>query len=591
MVSLGDGKTTLKVIDEKHGILECKVEKEGVIKSNWGITFEGVDLGLPSFQRPDQEALKFLLGSQCDNDQGFISFIGVSFVREARDILNVRGFVEDYFVQELGYSAEDARLRCPNIIAKIETAQGANNIEEILDVADGAMVARGDLALQLGLEEVPGRQKEIISLCNKRGKIVITATEMLASMEDNPKPTCAEVNDVFNAIMDGTDAVMLSGETASGRYPAQAVNYMARIAERAETYYEKIYARKSPLNTQRIQEMRRGSEDLIKDTNKRLREKIRKARDQRFAWEENLYREKLQKSQYQGTTDRICAAACELAEEEEFKAIVASTASGRTVRMISRFRPSVDLIGIIYDDKCRRKLLLSYGACPFSIGESSPSTGTAWQEPEEVFKKAAAECLKSKLSKKGDHVIFVSGTPLGKYGQGKVNILKIKEIQQPTKRAATAEFPMIAVTVEEAALDEVLKVAAKLTRQAQEYGVELKVEYKKNSPVEVIITILEHIERDPLLSALIWALIVGFSLKIIGHTIEKRTRKNLQMATIQAWHYLKQHAKVNIRHLTLERSDQRVTGDFWLVFTGDGKWHRLAISEGCQVKKYSAKEV
>lgn len=426
IISVGDGKTILKAFSEKDDILYCKVEKEGIIKSNWGITFEGIDLGLPSFQNPDHKALEFLL--DLDNKRGFISFIGVSFVREAQDILNVRQFVEDYFVEKFNYTEEDARLCCPDIIAKIETEQGANNIEEILDVADGAMIARGDLALQLSREEVPRKQKEIISLCNKRGKIVITATEMLASMEDNPKPTRAEVNDVFNAILDGTDAVMLSGETASGQYPFQSVDYMNKVAEKAEEYFEEIYARKSPSNTQRIQDMRLGSEDLVKQTNKRLRGKIKEQHGLGRTWAEDLYKEKLQKSREQGTTDRICAAACELAEEAEFKAILATTASGRTVRMISRFRPSVKIIGIIYAENCRRKLLLSYGACPLSIGETSLSTRKVWQNPEEVFIKAAQDCLGGKFTQKGDHIIFVTGTPLGKKGQGKVNILQVKEI-------------------------------------------------------------------------------------------------------------------------------------------------------------------
>ena len=150
-------------------------------------------------------------------------------------------------------------------------------------------------------------------------------------------------------------------------------------------------------------------------------------------WEANLYEEKFQKSLEQGTTDRICAAACELAEEEEFNTIVATTASGRTVRMISRFRPSVRLIGIVYDERCRRKLLLDYGACPLSIGDTSPPTGTAWENPDEVFQRTTKDCLAEEFYKGGDHVIFVSGTPLGKYGQGKVNILQIKEIPKGSR--------------------------------------------------------------------------------------------------------------------------------------------------------------
>jgi len=316
-ISIGDGKTILRAINESNGILDCVVEKAGAIKSGQGVTFEAIDLGLPSFKKADQEALDYLLNR--DKGQGFLAYIGVSFVREAEDILQVRQYVENYFINKLKYSPQDARGCCPDIIAKIETKRGADNIDEILDVADGIMVARGDLALQIGHEDVPERQKEIIRLCNRRGKVVITATEMLASMEDNPKPTRAEVNDVFNAIHDGTDAVMLSGETASGSYPGQAVDYMARIAEKAELYFEqKLYARGSSLNAQRFQELRRCSEKLIKTTNQRMKEKRVDYRRKQWQWAVDLYGEKLGKSEEQRATDRICEAGCELAEEKEW---------------------------------------------------------------------------------------------------------------------------------------------------------------------------------------------------------------------------------------------------------------------------------
>ncbi|MGD0780373.1 MAG: pyruvate kinase [Dehalococcoidales bacterium] len=423
-ITVGDGKTILKAYKLKNGILYCHVEKEGIIKSNWGITFEKLDLMLPSFQPPDEDALKFML--RLDDQRGFISAIGVSFVREPEDIVKVRKCIENYYHHEFKYSKTNARLRCPYIIAKIETEAGAENIEKILDVADGAMIARGDLALQLSREEVPQKQKDIISLCNKRGKIAITATEMLASMEENIEPTRAEVNDVFNSIVDGTDAVMLSGETSSGKYPAQAVHYMNRITERAETYFEKIYSRKTSQNLQRIQVLREGSEKLIEDTTARLKERWQFYRKKGEKWASGLYHDKYKKSKEQGTTDRICAAACELVEEQEFKAIVASTASGRTIRMLSRFRPSVKLIGIIYDERCRRKLLLSNGVYPLSIGTKTPPADNTWKNPEAVFQRAAEHCIKDKLLNKGDRAVFVSGTPLGYYGQGKVNILQIK---------------------------------------------------------------------------------------------------------------------------------------------------------------------
>lgn len=430
IVSIGDGKVMLRTTSRTtSGVLDCIVEKEGAITSGKGVTFEGIDLGLPSFEPPDEEALQFAL--DLDMGRGFLSFIGVSFVRGADVILNVRKSAERYLRKKFKYSPKQARLCCPDIIVKIETEDAikSENLAAILDVADGVMIARGDLALQLKREDVPEKQKEIISLCNKRGKVVITATEMLASMEDNPNPVRAEVSDVFNAILDGTDAVMLSAETASGKYPAQAIDYMARIAAKAELYFEqKLYARKSHLNAQRLQELRHGSEALLDNTNERLRKAYQEHSKKRHRWEASLYDEKLRKSNEQGTTDRICEAGCELAEEEEFKAVLASTASGRTVRMISRFRPSVKVIGITYTEKCRRKLLLSYGACPVSIGSGLRSTRKPWKSPDKVFQKAALECVKRNLLQSKEPVVFISGVPLGQSGIGKVNTLQIKQV-------------------------------------------------------------------------------------------------------------------------------------------------------------------
>lgn len=387
-------------------------------------------LGLPSFKKPDEEALQLAL--DLDKGQGFLSFIGVSFVRTAEDIRNVRKSAERYLRNKFKYTPKQARLCCPDIIAKIETKDAVKdeNIAAILDVADGVMIARGDLALQLkGREDVPEIQKNIISLCNKRGKVVITATEMLASMEDNPNPVRAEVSDVFNAVLDGTDAVMLSGETASGKYPAQAINYMARVAEKAELYFEqRLFPRGSSRNAQRLQELRHGSGTLLAENDERLRKAYHEHANKRRKWEKTLYDEKLEKSNEQRTTDRICEAGCELAEEEEFKAVMASTASGRTVRMISRFRPSVHIMGIAYTERCRRKLLLSYGVYPVSIGGDLRSMRKKWKSPDEVFQKAASECVPKNLLQSKDLVALISGTPLGQSGIGKVNTLQIKQV-------------------------------------------------------------------------------------------------------------------------------------------------------------------
>ena len=300
------------------------------------------------------------------------------------------------------------------------------NIDEILDVADGIMIARGDLALKIGREEVPEKQKDIISLCRRRGKTVITATQMLITMKKSPKPTRAEVNDVFNAILDGTDAVMLSDETASGEYPAHAVECMANIAARAEAYFEGICPRRSDKNAQRVQELRRGSQSLIDDTNKRIGSIDTKCKYTRpdNNYELDLLSDKLRRSKEQSITDLICEAGCHIAEDQQIASLLASSGSGRTVRMISRFRPSVDIIGVVRNEVCRRKLLVSYGVYPINIGGGPKPNG--WKDTDDLFPEAAKQSVEAGLAKGKDSVVFVGGNPLNVYG--KVNVLQVKQI-------------------------------------------------------------------------------------------------------------------------------------------------------------------
>lgn len=470
MISTGDGKVILKTKKNQKtlddGIIECIVEKGGEIKINKGLTVKGLEINskiLPSFQEKDENALKFLL----DNAEDFLAFIGVSFVRNAEDVLKVKKFVEDHFFEKLETEVQgkpfkdikrllevevgrkqdlnealrkEARLRAPMIIAKIETRQSEKNINEILDVADGIMIARGDLGLQLDPQEVPSIQKKIIGLCNFRGKPVITATEMLSSMEENMEPTRAEATDVFNAIVDGSDAVMLSGETSNGKYPAHAVRMMIKIAEEAEKYLERAELdsdlRRS-LNRQRFQEVSFGSKDTLGGTHTRFAKKIDEAiiknqntyrkEKEWHQWILGLYSEKLNKIKKQGTTDSISESACILAEETKYHAIVASTLTGRTARMISRFRPDVGvIIGVVHDELNARKLMLSFGVHPVNIGMNynSGKFKTTGEVFESAIRAIMDECLINMTT--DEMFVFIAGTPVWELGEA--NLIQIKRV-------------------------------------------------------------------------------------------------------------------------------------------------------------------
>ena len=424
---VGDGKVVMRGEGERDGVVTCRVLKAGVITENQGLTIKHAGVEVPAFMEQDREALEFLLGNGAD----VVAFIGVSFVRVKNDILLVKKFVEDYLTK-LGrpHPARSA----PAIIAKIETLEACQNIDEILDVADGVMVARGDLGLQLTPPEVPALQKEIIRKCNLRGKPCIIATQMLDSMETNIEPTRAESTDVFNAIADGADAVMLSGETSKGRYPAQAVRMMVQIAESAEEYYFKgpyqrrfmdVMETSEQSNEAIIERLGEAMKDAaIAAQNFRLPEHVREAK----AWERDFYQKKLFRATGQRTTDRISESACILSEAEDYKAIVAPTTSGRTARMISRFRPLVPILGVAHDPANARKLMLSFGVYPLCIGETQSSV-------EEVFRDACNEAKKRgyifwspdfRLLHDEDEVISTSGTPL--LIPGTTNLIQIRKV-------------------------------------------------------------------------------------------------------------------------------------------------------------------
>lgn len=434
--SIGDGNILLKANrdqsrDADRGIINCGVVKRGTIVNQRGITIRRADIRVPPFLEQDQKALRFLL----EEGASAVSFIAVSFVNGPEDILKVKYQIEKQLAAVYG---SNARRYSPVVVAKIETRLAWENLDDILDVSDCVMVARGDLGLQLNPQEVPAIQKEIIRQCNLRGKPVITATQMLDSMETNLEPTRAEANDVFNAIQDGSDAVMLSGETSIGKYPAQAVEMMTQIAEQAEEFYAK--KRTGRAYKVGLQDRLRDSEESSYATTDRLERSRAKwgvkaiatnitpeERDE-YSWRGQLYDQKVTRSQKQTTTDSISESTCLLSADKDYAAILAPTTSGRTARMIARFRPLVPIIGVAHDESNARKLILSFGVYPLSIGEGQQSV-------EEVFKSACIEAVRPgyipwrpefRLLQTNDQVVATSGSPLMEIGT--TNLIQIRKI-------------------------------------------------------------------------------------------------------------------------------------------------------------------
>ena len=453
LVSIGDGTATLRLSDVTDDAIVCVSEDDGWLGERKGVTFKGLSLDLRTFREDDERAIDFLLEHAIDWDEhpwnsasagSFLAFIAVSFVRSAEDVERAKRYVEERIAERLRPRFEDlgeeellreARNFAPHIIAKIETKDATEDIERILDVADGAMVARGDLALQIGPHNVPGFQKRLIRLCNLRGKPVITATQMLSTMVDEPEPTRAEASDVFNAILDGTDAVMLSDETASGKYPFQAAATMAEIAEAAEKHLEgtRRFGRVEQVDRRRLAERR--SHDLVFDSEaeiprmqKRLAAAIERAQARGDRWLEAMYADKLERCLTQRITDEMSAASCAFSGSgSDYDAIVAPTTSGRTVRMIARFRPDVPILGCAHDVLNHKRLLMSFGVCPVNIGRMAEGEDALLHDTESVF-RACSEILKSQgMLVDGDLVVWTAGSSL--FVPGTTNLIEIRRIE------------------------------------------------------------------------------------------------------------------------------------------------------------------
>ncbi|MCM3702965.1 pyruvate kinase [Paenibacillus macerans] len=353
-ILIDDGLIGLTVVDIQGTEIKCRIVNGGTIKSKKGVNVPGVDISLPGITEKDANDIKFGI------EQG-IDFIAASFVRKASDVLEIRQLLEKHNATHI------------QIISKIENQQGVDNLDEILEVSDGLMVARGDLGVEIPAEDVPLVQKRMIEKCNRVGKPVITATQMLDSMQRNPRPTRAEASDVANAIFDGTDAIMLSGETAAGKYPVESVLTMARIAEKAESGLE-------------------YREIFIKQSN----------------------------AQQTTVTEAISQAVANSALELNAKAIITSTETGYTARMVSKYRPKAPIIAVTTEDQTLRRLALNWGVTPVK-GEVASST-------DEMFDKAMKGGLDSGVVKEGDLVVITAGVPLGR--SGSTNLIKIGQIRK-----------------------------------------------------------------------------------------------------------------------------------------------------------------
>lgn len=349
-ILIDDGLVALTVENVTNGTdIECTVQNTGVVKDHKGVNVPGVKINLPAITEKDEADIKF--GIQMD-----IDFIAASFVRKASDVLAIRRILEEENADHI------------QIISKIENQEGMNNLDEIIEVSDGLMVARGDLGVEIPTEEVPLAQKEMIRKCNKAGKPVITATQMLDSMIRNPRPTRAEVTDVANAILDGTDAIMLSGETAAGKYPEEAVEVMSNIAKRTETSID--------------------YKNLLKD----------KSFDKEIS-----------------VTDALSHATCTTAADLDASAILTATSSGHTTRMVSKFRPSAPIVAATTSERVRRRLSLSWGVYSVLTEEL--------QSTDDIIEASVQKALEAKHINNGDLIVITAGVPVGVAGT--TNLIKV----------------------------------------------------------------------------------------------------------------------------------------------------------------------
>lgn len=352
-IMLDDGLIDLlvKELDKANNEIVCEVQNEGTLKNKKGVNVPGASIKLPALTEKDANDIRFGI------EQG-VDFIAASFVRRASDVKAIREILKEGNGEHI------------QIIPKIENQEGIDNIDEILEVSDGLMIARGDMGIEIPVENVPVVQKMLIKKCNELGKPVVTATQMLDSMQNNPRPTRAESTDVANAIYDGTDAVMLSGETAAGDYPVITVQTMARIAERAEK-----------------------------------------------AIEENGGYNRFKGIDATDLTEVIGRSVAHTVRNTGIKTIVASTVSGYTAKMIAKYRPDAYIVALTFSEEEARSLSLVRGVYP-QVEQHPENTDAMF----ELADKAAKE---SGFAKEGDTIVVTAG--VGR--QGTTNLMKIQNVK------------------------------------------------------------------------------------------------------------------------------------------------------------------
>ncbi|MDL2310571.1 pyruvate kinase [Peptostreptococcaceae bacterium OttesenSCG-928-C18] len=351
-ILVDDGLVDLKVVDVTETDVITEVQNYGILKSKKGVNVPNTNINLPAITEKDKSDLIFAIENGLD-------FIAASFIRKAQDVLDIRKILEDNGGSNI------------QIISKIESQEGVDNLDEIIAASDGIMVARGDLGVEIKTEIMPIVQKEIIKKTSFAGKPVITATQMLDSMIRNPRPTRAEVTDVANAILDGTDAIMLSGETAAGNYPVEAVKVMSEIAESTES-----------------------SQEFIDSANYRT------------TWTDT------------STTNAISRSTRAISVQLGAAAIITATASGSTPRAVSRIRPLVPIIATTVNKDVLRKLALTWGVYPI---QSSPSDDT-----DEVIDMSITAAIDRNFIKEGDLIVITAGVPVGVGGT--TNLIKVHTV-------------------------------------------------------------------------------------------------------------------------------------------------------------------
>ena len=352
-VLVDDGKLGLRVIakDPATREFEVEVEHDGIIAKQKGVNIPNTKIPFPALAERDNDDIRFGL------EQG-INFIAISFVRTAKDVNEVRAICEE---------TGNGHVK---LFAKIENQQGIENLDEILEVADGIMIARGDMGIEVPFEMVPVYQKMIITKVNAAGKIAITATNMLETMTEKPRATRSEVSDVFNAVIDGTDATMLSGESANGKYPLESVTTMATIDKNAQTLLNE-YGRLSSVDYARSSK-----------------------------------------------TEVVASAVKDATNSMDIKLVVTMTESGNTARLISKYRPDADILAITFDELTQRSLMLNWGVIPV-VTEKPAST-------DDMFEVAEKVALESGLVESGDNIVIVAGVPVG---TGGTNTMRIRTVR------------------------------------------------------------------------------------------------------------------------------------------------------------------